>query len=48
MKDWEIFLIIILVLLALSAKGGTTNLETWEWTDYRGHTYCINVHREVH
>ena len=48
MKDWGILLIVVLVLLALSRKGGATNAETWEWTDYKGHQYCINVHREVH
>ena len=47
MKDWGIVLIIVLVLLALSRRGAT-NAETWEWVDYRGHRYCINVHREVH
>ena len=47
MKDWGILLIVVLVLFSLSRKGAT-NAETWEWTDYRGHKYQINVHREVH
>ena len=46
MKDWGLLLIIVLVLLAVSRKA--SNEETWQWTDYRGHQYCINVHREVH
>jgi len=47
-KDWVILIILILLLFGGAKKGGTTNLETWGWTDYKGRKYEINVHREVH
>ncbi len=50
MKDWHVLVLLgLLALVLLSRKQvGASNEETWQWTDYRGHRYCISVNRQVH
>jgi len=46
MKDWHV--ILILAILAYIFVFRSKNSEVWEWTDYRGFTYRIQVGRDVH